>query len=175
VAANVLDGLLVDQVATDLRRMLAINSFLVETPGTGPAPAARAYRTSRGRHAYRRVSHVLITPERRGAVGAIADEVLRERYGGWRALRSPDYLLLGRLLGGGRARARGELLSFLLFDEVFVERLIEAGREAAERWVAHHPAFWRDHDDDVAGFALDASGGRAEAGALDEFRMQRRR
>jgi NTE family protein len=171
VAANVLDGLLVDQVAADVRRMLAINSFFAEDATTGPAPGASAYRAARGRTPYRRVLHALVTPERRGAVGAIADEVLQERYGGLRGLRSPDFLLLSRLLGGGRARARGELLSFLLFDELFVERLIEAGEEAATRWLDSHPGLWRAHAEDLSGFAPETG---VEQGALAEFRSLRR-
>jgi NTE family protein len=171
VAANVLDGLLVDQVAADVRRMLAINSFFAEDAATGTVPGASAYRSARGRAPYRRVSHALITPERRGALGAIAEEVLQDRYGGLRGLRSPDFLLLSRLLGGGRARSRGELLSFLLFDEVYVERLLEEGRAAAQRWLASYPEVWRVHDDDVAGFSPN---GQAEHHALAEFRSLRR-
>ncbi|MFL5846212.1 MAG: patatin-like phospholipase family protein [Solirubrobacteraceae bacterium] len=175
VAANVLDGLLVDQVATDVRRMLAINSFYSEDATTGPAPASNAYRAARGRPPYRRVLHALVTPERRGAVGTIAEEVLEQRYGGLRGLRSPDFLLLSRLLGGGRARARGELLSFLLFDEVFVERLLEAGRAAAERWLDEHPKIWRSQADEVSDFEAGHERGLAEQGALTEFRALRRR
>ena len=37
VAVNVLDGLLVDQVGNDLRRVAAINSFFVEDHSTGPS------------------------------------------------------------------------------------------------------------------------------------------
>ncbi|MCW2991191.1 MAG: Patatin, partial [Solirubrobacterales bacterium] len=111
----------------------------------------------------------------RGAVGAIAEQVLEERYGGLRGLRSPDFLLLSRLLGGGRARARGELLSFLLFDEVFVERLLEAGRDAAERWLAAHPQIWRAHAEEVSDFEDGHERGLAEQGALTEFRSLWRR
>jgi NTE family protein len=166
VAANVLDGLLVDQVAADVRRMLAINSFFTEDANTS------AYRRVRGRPPYRKVLHALIAPSRRGAVGAIADEVLQERYGGLRGLRSPDFLLLSRLLGGGRARARGELLSFLLFDEAFVARLIDAGREAAERWLAEYPGLWRAQAREVAGFDED---GLREQASLTEYRTLWRR
>jgi NTE family protein len=175
VAANVLDGLLVDQVAGDVRRMLAINSFFAEDASTGTFPDAHAYRTARGRSPYRRIGHALVTPATHGAVGAIAEDVLRERYGGLRSLRSPDFLLLSRLLGGGRSRARGELLSFLLFDEVFVERLLEAGRDAAERWLAANPRFWRIHADADAGIDPGAGNGLAERVALDEFRSLGRR
>ena len=88
-----------------------------------------------------------------------------------RGLRSPDFALLARLLGGGRARARGELLSFVLFDEVFIERLLEAGRNDAERWLAAHPGFWSA---DAAAVGFDAPEASAEAVALDEFRARRR-
>ena len=51
VAANVLDGLLVDQVAHDLRRVAAINSFFVENHSSGPIGSPRTYRIApvRGR------------------------------------------------------------------------------------------------------------------------------
>jgi NTE family protein len=165
VAANMLDGLLLDQVGHDVRRMLAVNAFFAEHPSTGSSRAARAYRETRGRAPYRRISYALVAPERRGELGALAEEVFQERYRGLRALRSPDFALLARLLGGGHTQARGELLSFILFDEVFIERLLEAGRHDAGRWLAEHPGFW----------ASDASGEPLETIALDEFRALRRR
>src|SRR3954464_12613152 len=54
VAANALDGLLLDQVAHDVRRMLAVNAFFAESPATGTSPPARAYRAPHGRPPYRR-------------------------------------------------------------------------------------------------------------------------
>jgi NTE family protein len=171
VAANALDGLLLDQVAHDVRRMLAVNAFFAEHPATGTSPTARAYREATGRPPYRRISYALVAPSRRGAIGALAEEVFQERYGGLRGLRSPDFALLARLLGGGRAQARGELLSFVLFDEVFIERLLQAGRYDAERWLAAHPGFWSS---DAAAVGFDAPAVSAETVALDEFRARRR-
>ena len=165
VAANMLDGLLLDQVGHDVRRMMAINAFFAESPHTGSSPAARAYRSARGRPPYRRISYALVAPSERGEIGALAEEVFRERYGGLRGLRSPDFLVLARLLGGGRARSRGELLSFMLFDEVFIERLLELGRRDASRWLSEHPGFWTS----------ESAGEPLEAIALDEFRALRRR
>lgn len=176
VAANVLDGLLVDQVADDLHQLAAINSFYVE--GTGAADtiaSARAYRAAQGKKPYRRVSYALVAPARRGTLGAIAEEVFAERYAGLRGLLRPDYPLLSRLLGGGRTRSRGELLSFLLFDEHYVERLIEAGAQDAEAWLARHPRFWcadAAHDFD---FATDAHPAAREEAALLEWRALQRR
>jgi NTE family protein len=175
VTANVLDGLLVDQVADDLHRLAAINSFYIDAPASGPSRSARAYRTSRGRQPYRKISYALVAPEHRGELGEIAEQVFQDRYGGLRGLLSPDYPLISRLLGGGRSRARGELLSFLLFDEVYVEELLAAGRRDAQRWLDRHPRFWCSdaaHDFDVAG--PDHEGAREEA-LLDEWRALRRR
>jgi NTE family protein len=173
VAANVLDGLLVDQVAADLRRLAAINTFFAEGASTGTSRAARAYRTARGHRPYRPISYALVAPRRRGEIGRLAEEVFERRYGGLRGLRDLDYAVVSRALGG-RARSRGELLSFLLFDEEFVRALIEMGRRDAERWLRRHPGFWcRDaaHDLSVGGFD---HGLVSEQHALDEFRALRR-
>lgn len=172
VAANALDGLLLDQVAHDVRRMLAVNAFFAEHPTTGTSRAARAYREANGRPPYRKISYALVAPSRRGEIGALAERVFQERYGGLRGLRSPDFALLARLLGGGRAQSRGELLSFVLFDEVFIEHLLQAGRADAERWLDDHPGFWSS---DAAAVGFEAPDVSAEAIALDEFRALRRR
>jgi NTE family protein len=174
VAANVLDGLLVDQVGYDLRRLAAINSFFVEGAGTGTMHAARAYRLARGHAPYRPIAYALVSPRRRGAIGRLAVEVFERRYGGLRGLRDLDYLVMSRVLGG-RAVSRGELLSFLLFDPVFVTSLIEMGRRDARRWLRRHPGFWcRDAAHDLSIGALDRSG-VAEQDAIDEFRSLHRR
>lgn len=172
VTANILDGLLVDQVSDDLHRLAAINSFFVDGPAGAPA-AATAYRTARGHAPYRRVSYALVAPERRGALGELAERTMSERRGGLRALADPDAILLGRLLGQGPSR--GELLSFLLFDERFLAELIEAGRADAGRWLDRHPRFWcadAGHDLDVDPQAFATA---RDQHALDEFRSLRRR
>jgi NTE family protein len=173
VAANVLDGLLVDQVAYDLRRLAAINSFFVEDTSTGTLGAPRAYRVSRGHAPYRPISYALVAPRKRGEIGQVADEVFEQRFGGLRGWRDPDYLLISRVLGG-RTRSRGELLSFLLFDRAFVHRLIELGRRDATRWLRRHPNFWcRDASHDLSIGTVDRAR-IAEEQALDEFRALRR-
>jgi NTE family protein len=174
VLANMLDGLLVDQVADDVHRLVAINAFFAESIGTGTVPAARAYRAARGRRPYRRISYALVTPERPRELGRLALETFANRYGGVRAASAPpDLLLLGRLLRG-RTDAGGDLLSFLFFDEAYIEVLIEAGRRDAKRWLARHPAFWCSdggHDFDIAP-VVDPSA--QEAASLDEWRSLRR-
>ena len=91
VAANVLDGLLVDQVAYDLRRMAAINSFFAEGASTGTSRAARAYRIARGHSPYRPISYALVAPRQRGAIGRLAERVFERRFGGMRGVRDLDY------------------------------------------------------------------------------------
>ena len=174
VAANVLDGLLVDQVAHDLRRLAAINSFFVEGASTGTIASPRAYRLARGHAPYRPISYALVAPRRRGEIGRLADAVFEQRFGGLRGLRDLDYMVMSRALGG-RARSRGELLSFLLFDPVFVDALIEMGRRDATRWLRRHPSFWcADAKHDLAIGELDRRR-VAEQDALEEFRAVRRR
>jgi NTE family protein len=174
VAANVLDGLLVDQVATDLHRLAAINSFFVEDATRGTQGPSRAYRLARGHDPYRPVSYALVSPERRGEIGALAEDVFDRRYGGVRGLRDLDFMVMAQALGS-QTRARGELLSFLLFDEGFVSALLERGARDAERWLSRHPRFWcRDAAHDLA-FARFDRNVVTELDALDEFRARRDR
>jgi NTE family protein len=175
VAANVIDGLLVDQVVDDLHRLAAINSFVVDAHAPGPRGAADAYRAARGRKPYRRISYALVAPERRGALAAIADDVFDRRYAGMKGWLRPDYPFMSRLLGGGRSPSRGELLSFLLFDGEHIEALIELGRRDAQRWLDRHPGLWcadAAHDFDIDETAVASL---RERQALDEWRELRRR
>ncbi len=172
VAANVLDGLLVDQVADDIHRLAAINSFFVDGPAGAPA-AATAYRTARGHQPYRKIAYALVAPAQRGRLGDLAEQVLHARHRGLRSLADPDVALMSRMLGGGASR--GELLSFLLFDEAFLEALIDEGRTDAQAWLDRHPRLWcsdASHDLDVDPAALQTA---RDQHALDEFRMIRRR
>lgn len=175
IAANMLDGLLFDQVADDMHRLAAVNSFFAEGLAQGPGSAsARAYRSSRGRHPYRRIAYALVTPARRRELGRAAEDVYAERYGGLRGLRDLDFALLGRLLASP-TESRGELLSFLLFDEEYIDRLIAMGRRDARRWLRRHPGFWCA--DSAHDFDLDPARAAAEteASSLEEWRSLRRR
>jgi NTE family protein len=171
VAANVLDGLLVDQVANDLRRLAAINSFFVEDTTRGTLTSTRAYRIARGQVPYRPISYALVSPRRSGQIGRLAEAVFERRYGGLRAARDIDFALIAAALGG-RTRARGELLSFLLFDESFIAELIKLGRRDANRWLRRHPRFWcRDAAHDLSLGTYDPAA-IAEQEAIEEFRSR---
>jgi NTE family protein len=174
IAANVMDGLLLDQVNTDLQRLAAVNSFFAEDGfGSSTARAARAYRESRGRRAYRKVPYAIVTPEAPRELGCLAERVFDSRYGGLRGLRDPDFLLLARMLGRAGA-SRGELLSFLLFDEVFIDELLAAGRRSAERWLRRHPGFWCADAAHDLGLDPARAVREREAASLEEWRALRR-
>ena len=64
--------------------------------------------------------------------------MFRDRYGGLKGLRSPDFPLLNRLLGG-ESPTHGELLSYLFFDREFIEELIRMGQRDARRWLRGGP------------------------------------
>lgn len=174
VLANVLDGLLVDQVVEDLRRLATINAFFIEDAATGGSRAARAYRTSRGRTPYRKVSYAVVAPAEHGAIGRMADELLARRYGGLRGLRELDFALLGRL-AGGHGSVRGELLSFLLFDTDFARVLIDAGQADARRWLDRHPRFWCSDPAHDLGVVTGDPRLQREDRAIEEWRALRRR
>jgi NTE family protein len=173
VAANVLDGLLVDQVAQDLRRLAMINSFFVEGAATGTLHSPRAYRMARGHAPYRPVSYALVAPRRRGEIGRLAAKVFTRRYGGVRGVRDIDYALISRALGAS-SQARGELLSFLLFDPEFTSALIELGERDATRWLRRHPKIWcRDAEHDLRVGRVDTKV-LHEQNAIEEFRLRKR-
>ncbi|MGH2978535.1 MAG: patatin-like phospholipase family protein [Solirubrobacterales bacterium] len=148
-ALHVLQGMLVDPVVEDMRILGNINMFFAER-GNGiqerrdrsgrratDQPTER-YRAARGKPPYRCIPYIFIAPEKRGAIGRLATEVFRDRYGGLKGLRSPDFPLLNRLLGG-ESPTHGELLSYLFFDREFIEELIRMGQRDARRWLRSDP------------------------------------
>jgi NTE family protein len=134
-ALHALHGTLVDPLGEDMRMLGNVNEFYA---GSDDAPAAARYREARGKPPYRRVPYIFVAPSHRGVIGEIASDVFRRRYGGLKGLRSPDFPLLNRLLGGD-SPAHGELLSYLLFDREFIEALIELGQADALRWLELPP------------------------------------
>ena len=134
-ALHALHGTLVDPLNEDMRMLGNVNEFFANDRKTS---ATTRYRQARGKPPYRLVPYIFVAPNRRGVIGDIAAEVFRRRYGGLKGLRSPDFPLLNRLLGGD-GPAHGELLSYLLFDAEFIEALIDLGRADAARWLEAPP------------------------------------
>jgi len=155
-ALHVLHGMLVDPVVEDMQILGNINMFFADGAGrdrskrdgdrraregrriADGSEAARRYREARGKPPYRCVPYIFVAPERRGAIGQLAREVFNARYGGLKGLRSPDLRLLERLIGG-ESPQHGELLSYLFFDQEFIEELIEMGQKDARRWLESPP------------------------------------
>jgi NTE family protein len=144
-ALHVLQGMLVDPVVEDMRILGNINMFFAGGSENGRgskagrgSQAARRYRKVRGKPPYRSIPYMFVAPSRRGAIGELATEVFRARYGGLKGLRSPDFPLLNRMLGG-ESPTHGELLSYLFFDPEFIEELIKMGQGDARRWLNSAP------------------------------------
>ncbi|WP_028063961.1 patatin-like phospholipase family protein [Solirubrobacter soli] len=85
------------------------------------------------------IPYILVAPKGRLAIGEIAQKVYEECFSGVGSVMDPesrDLASLGRLVSAGRNATRGDLLSFLFFERVFADRLIELGREDARRFIA---------------------------------------
>jgi NTE family protein len=114
---HLLQATLIDPLIEDLHSLVRVNQLV----------AASGRRELDGRRQYQ---YLFAGPERRGALGRTAAEVLRKRFGGpLRALT--DFAVLSRLLGR-QGEQEAELQSYLLFDAGFIDRLTAMGREAGE-------------------------------------------
>ena len=119
---TVLASALVDRMVEDVRALARVNDLL----------AAGARHDS-----YRPVPFVFCGPSRGDAIARAAADVLASRYEGVNGLLSlldADYAVLNRLVGGS-SRTHAEMLSFLLFEPDFLERIVELGRSDARRVV----------------------------------------
>jgi NTE family protein len=134
-ATHLLQGALADPLIEDLRKLAEINAFR-----TAPvdSPAAASYRRAQGKEPYRRVPYMFVAPRAPGAIARLANDVFHSRYSGLKSVRSPDLAVLARLVGG-QSHAHGELLSYLLFDQEFINALIEMGEHDANAWLSAPP------------------------------------
>lgn len=121
-AAQILIGILQDQLAGDVQTLAGINQLT--TPGvTGPGGK-------------RQVPYILIAPGDGDPIADLALRVVRRHYTGpLHAIAAPDIALLARLTAAGADVDHAALLSFLLFAAEFSRGLIELGRQDAQRWV----------------------------------------
>jgi NTE family protein len=131
-AVALLHAMVEDSLRRDVHRLLRINGWLAE-PGAD-AETVALLRGVAGRPPYREVPCIVIAPDDPWEIGDLARAVFDDRYGGWRALRDPDIEVMHRLLGGD-SPLQGEILSFVLFDEVFHAELVALGRRDAQRWL----------------------------------------
>jgi NTE family protein len=124
-ALHLLQGILVDPLIRDVWMLGRLNVVAMDARRQSSLP-------------YRVVPYIFVSPLEPGAIGELAMEVFRSRYGGLKGLRSPDLRLLNRLLGG-ESPTHGELLSYLLFDPEFVAELVEMGIRDATAWLQTPP------------------------------------
>jgi NTE family protein len=113
--SSVLVAALVDRMVEDVRNLERVN---------------RLVRAGARDDRYRVVPHLFVAPRRRSAIADLAAEVLSSRYDGLAGLFGGDYTVFNWLVGG-TTTAHAELLSFVLFDEEFIEQLITLGRQDA--------------------------------------------
>lgn len=128
-AAHLVQGLLADPLAADVRTLAATNELLRD-----------GHRDPDGLKTPK--PYIFVAPRRRDAIGELARAVYREHFARSTLLRpGHDLTLLGRLLGADRSDIHGELFSYLCFARELADELIRCGRADAEKWLA------REHDD----------------------------
>lgn len=121
-AAQILIGLLDDQLAADVQTLAGINELV-----TGADAPARPTK--------RPVPYVLVAPTERDPIAQRALQVVREHYSGALQPIVSDVALLARLTAADADEHHAALLSFLLFAPEFARALIELGEQDARRWL----------------------------------------
>jgi hypothetical protein len=83
----------------------------------------------------RLIPRLFVGPDTRHELGELAARLYAERHHGRRAIRELDFRLAHALLGRAE-RGDGDLLSYILFDEAFLEHAIQLGIGYARRKLA---------------------------------------
>ena len=120
-----LDAVLADRMVEDLHTLEKINSLV--------AP-------DRMRNQHLRIPYVFVGPSTRDELGELAAEVYRQRFHGLGGLREPDLWVLEHLIGP-REHGAGDLLSYLFFDQSFIEAAIALGIADAQRVIGTRDAW----------------------------------
>jgi NTE family protein len=129
-AAHVLHAVLADRMVEDLADLRWTNS-LCSAMGDGEL-------VDRCGEPLRRIPVLTVAPEP-GQLAAVADSVLRDKYGTWpwRWFDDSGTWLLGRLLRSvGDGPGRAELLSYLAFESEYFAEQITLGSAAADAALA---------------------------------------
>jgi len=128
VLVRVMDAALVDRMVEDVHTLARTNELVA---GGG--------QRRRGRRRLAVVPYLFVGPVERGTLGRVAAHCYDERYRGARGVlrraNELDQRLLGRFLGGDGDR-RGDLLSYLQFENGFMSAAIDLGRADAVRTIA---------------------------------------
>jgi NTE family protein len=132
-AAHLVQGLLADPLAADIRTLASTNELLLA--GAGEVDTTKSP-----------VPYIFVAPRRRDAIGELAREVYQDHFTGPKSLVSGrDLALLGRLLSADRSDMHGELFSYLCFAKQLAEELTACGRADARTWLdgQHDDGPWR--------------------------------
>lgn len=124
--SQVLHAVVADRAVEDLLNVRRINRMVTQARQAGVEEAL----TGSGGRPYRRAEVIAVSPPA-GQLGALAEQVWQRRYADRWAVRRSNAILgrLLRVLGDGPGR--GEMLSYLLFDEDYFADSIRYGRKAA--------------------------------------------
>lgn len=125
-AAQLLRAAMVDHTIEDVRTLDKVNRLVRGLP--------ESLQVASRKRPYKEIPYCYVGPSEAGRIGATADEVLAHPRQGRSEPLNLGLLVLSNALGGGRSH--GELLSFLLFDPVFIDRLIEMGQRDARQVLA---------------------------------------
>ena len=127
-AAQILSAALADRATEDLGALRRTNRLVAQASDAGQPGLL----TDRDGRPYRQIDVLAVSPPP-GEMGRIAAAVFERRTRGLGRITETDNWLLGRALrGGGDAKGRRELLSYLFFDEEYFAAGIELGRAAAK-------------------------------------------
>jgi NTE family protein len=90
----------------------------------------------------RLIPRLFVGPESRHEIGELAARLYAERHSGRRAIRELDFRMAHALLGRAE-KGDGDLLSYILFDEAFLEQAIQLGiRYASDKLAPRSPPPW---------------------------------
>lgn len=128
-ALHLLEGAMVDPLSEDILTLGNINLYY-----SGSGKASEQHRRARGKAPYRRIPYVFVAPPRRGAMGQLALDVLHSSSRRSLGMRSLTVRLLSQLFGG-ESPTHGELISYLFFDQDYLEELITLGQQDAKKWL----------------------------------------
>jgi len=121
--AAILGSLLADRMVEDLH---TLDTFNEHTKGT----------------TIRSVRRLFVGPSTRRELGELAARLYAERHSGRRVIRELDFQLAHALLGRAE-KGDGDLLSYMLFDPVFIEEAIQLGISHAHEALDSSPSPWR--------------------------------
>ncbi|MGE5764280.1 MAG: patatin-like phospholipase family protein [Mycobacterium leprae] len=142
-AVQLLDAALVDPLIEDVQRLSTVNEMVGRSNQLADRLIEIDGQPAEGGETRRNVPYLFFGPHAREDIGNLAELVYDDRYSGiagtLRAVRSPDFPLLRRLVGHGEGPRGGDLLSYFFFDPEFIDRSIQLGRQHARETFERFP------------------------------------